>query len=280
MSEKGDGMIRTAIATTMTAANILMWSPVVQASEADDLLDALGVPQIVEIMRAEGLEYGGTLAEDMIPGGATGGWDATVDRIYDRTRMLETVRAVFRQEFGDADSAPLLEFFSSETGQQVVRLELSARTAMREQEIEDAARAAYRDLEGTDSETLSKISDFVEANDLIEANLVGALNANYMFYLGLVDGGALEMSEADILTEVWSSEEETRSDTREWVYAFLLMAYRPLPDGVVEDYTQLSMTDPGRALNRALFAGFNEMYDDISYALGMAVARQMQVQEL
>lgn len=280
MSEKGDGMIRTAIATTMTAANILMLSPVVQASEADDLLDALGVPQIVEIMRAEGLEYGGTLAEDMIPGGATGGWDATVDRIYDRTRMLETVRAVFRQEFGDADSAPLLEFFSSETGQQVVRLELSARTAMREQEIEDAARAAYRDLEGTDSETLSKISDFVEANDLIEANLVGALNANYMFYLGLVDGGALEMSEADILTEVWSSEEETRSDTREWVYAFLLMAYRPLPDGVVEDYTQLSMTDPGRALNRALFAGFNEMYDDISYALGMAVARQMQVQEL
>jgi hypothetical protein len=42
----------------------------------------------------------------------------------------------------------------------------------------------------------------------------------------------------------------------------------------------LSRTDAGRALNRALFAGFNKMYDDISYALGMAVAREMQVQEL
>ena len=41
-----------------------------------------------------------------------------------------------------------------------------------------------------------------------------------------------------------------------------------------------SQTDPGRALNRALFAGFNKMYDDISYARGMAVAREMQVQEL
>ncbi|HKK96839.1 MAG TPA: hypothetical protein VJ928_01570, partial [Marivita sp.] len=181
---------------------------------------------------------------------------------------------------GDADFAPLLEFFTSETGQQIVSLELSARTAMRDEEIEDAARAAFRDLEGTESETLATISDFVETNDLVEANLVGSLNANFMFYLGLVDGGGLEMTEQDILTEVWSSEEETRADTREWVYAFLLMAYRPLEDGVVEDYTELSRTDPGRALNRALFAGFNKMYDDISYALGLAVARQMQVQEL
>jgi hypothetical protein len=190
------------------------------------------------------------------------------------------VQDVFATEFGDADTEPLLAFFSSETGQQIVSLELSARNAMRDEEIEDAARAAFRDLEGTNSQPLAVIEEFVETNDLVEANLVGALNANYMFYLGLVDGGALRMSESDILTEVWSSEEETRQDTREWVFSFLLMAYRPLEDGVVEDYTELSRTEPGRALNRALFAGFNKMYDDISYALGMAVAREMQVQEL
>ena len=273
-------MLRTYLATAATGLSVAFWSMPADASEVDDLLDALGVPQIVEIMRAEGLEYGDTLAADMIPGGSTGGWTNTVARIYDEARMLETVRGVFTQEFGAADPTDLLAFFTSETGQQVVSLELSARTAMREDEIEDAARAAFRDLEGTDSETLSTISEFVDTNDLIEANLVGALNANYMFYLGMVDGGALQMSEQDILTEVWSSEEETRSDTREWVYAFLLMAYRPLEDGVVEQYTELSKTDAGRALNRALFAGFNQMYDDISYALGLAVARQMQVQEL
>ena len=272
--------MRQFLATVAVSGCFAVSGSVVHAGEVDDLLDALGVPQIVEIMRAEGLEYGDTLAADMVPGGSTDGWRATVDRIYDEARMLETVRGVFTQEFGTADIDPLIEFFESDLGQQVVSLELSARTAMREQEIEDAARAAFRDLEGTDSATLATIADFVDTNDLVEANLVGALNANYMFYLGLVDGGALEMSEQDILTEVWSSEEETRTDTREWVFAFLLMAYRPLEDGVVEDYTELSQTDPGRALNRALFAGFNEMYDDISYALGMAVARQMQVQEL
>ena len=273
-------MLRTQLATMATGLACAFWSAPAVASDVDDLLDALGVPQIVGIMRAEGLEYGDTLAADMVPGGSTEGWRATVDRIYDEARMLETVRAVFTQEFATADLEPLVTFFGSEAGQQIVSLELSARTAMREQEIEDAARAAFRDLDGTDSETLGTISEFVDTNDLVEANLVGSLNANYMFYLGLVDGDALEMSEQDILTEVWSSEEETRSDTREWVFAFLLMAYRPLEDGVVERYTALSKTDPGRALNRALFASFDEMYDDISYALGMAVARQMQVQEL
>lgn len=273
-------MIRTMMTAAATGLCVLAWSLPGWAAPSDDLLDALGVPQIVDIMRDEGIEYGDTLARDMVPGGATAGWDATMRRIYDEDRMIATVREVFAREFGDADAAPLLEFFTSETGEQIVRLELSARDAMREDEIEDAARDAFRDLEGSGSETLGAISDFVEANDLVEANLVGALNANYMFYLGLVDGGALQMTESDILTEVWSSEEETREDTREWVFGFLLMAYRPLAEGVVEDYTELSRTEAGRALNRALFAGFNKMYDDISYALGMAVAREMQVQEL
>ena len=273
-------MIGTMLRSAATAAAVIAWCAPAWASPTDDLLDALGVPQIVDIMREEGVEYGETLATDMVPGGVTEGWTATVDRIYDEARMLATVQEVFAAEFGDTDPTTLLEFFGSETGQQIVSLELSARNAMREDEIEDAARAAFLDLDGTESEALAAISDFVETNDLIEANLVGALNANYMFYLGLVDGGAIQMSEEDILTEVWTSEAETRADTREWVFAFLLMAYRPLEEGVVEKYTDLSRTEAGRALNRALFAGFNKMYDDISYALGRAVARQMQVQEL
>lgn len=273
-------MVGAIVRAAATGAALIAWSLPTWASPTNDLLKALGVPQIIEIMRDEGIEYGDTLAADMIPGGGTENWSSTVARIYDEDRMLATVEEVFSAEFGDTDPAALLEFFESETGQQIVSLELSARNAMREDEIEDAARAAFNDLDGTTSGPLAAISEFVATNDLVEANLVGALNANYMFYLGLVDGGALRMSESEILTEVWSSEEETRADTREWVYAFLLMAYRPLADGVVEEYTELSRTDAGRALNRALFAGFNRMYDDISYALGMAVARQMQVQEL
>ncbi|MCL3882570.1 DUF2059 domain-containing protein [Marivita sp. GX14005] len=273
-------MIRTLTKAAAAGLFVLASAGAGAAQQIDDLLGALGVPQIVEIMRAEGLDYGKTLGDDMLPGGATDRWRQTVDRIYDDARMLETVKRGFAEEFGEADADPLIAFFTSDTGEQIVDLELSARQAMRDEEIEEAARGAYRDLVGTDSDLLETLRDFVTVNDLVEANLVGSLNANYKFYLGLVDGGGIDMSEADILTEVWSSEEDTREDTREWVYAFLLMAYRPLPEGAIEDYTALSETEPGKALNRALFAGFNEMYEDISYALGLAIGRQMQVQEL
>lgn len=246
----------------------------------DELLDAMGVPEVISIMRDEGLAHGEELGRDMIPGGSTAGWREIVSRIYDETRMLDSVRAGFAETLAETDLEPLLAFFRSEAGQDIVRLELSARRAMTDEDVEEAARGAFRGVEGTASPVLEEIREFVAVNDLVDANLVGALNANYMFYMGLVDGGALQMSEQEILAEVWSSEEETRADTREWVYAFLLMAYRPLEDGVVQSYTELSRTPEGRALNRALFDGFNGMYDDISYALGLSVARQMQVQDL
>ena len=110
--------------------------------------------------------------------------------------------------------------------------------------------------------------------------MVGAMNASMQFYGGLVDGGALELSQDEILRDVWEQEEETRTDTREWVHGFLLMAYGPLEDSTLKTYTALSETPAGEAMNRALFAGFDRMYGDISYALGRAAARQMQTQDL
>ena len=88
------------------------------------------------------------------------------------------------------------------------------------------------------------------------------------------------MTEEEILSEVWAQEEDTRSDTREWLYAFLLVAYRPLSDAVLDEYVALSASPEGRAMNRALFAGFNAMYDEISYGLGLAAAQQMLGEEL
>jgi hypothetical protein len=120
----------------------------------------------------------------------------------------------------------------------------------------------------------------VEANDLVEANVAGALNASFHFYRGLVEGGAFSMSESDILNEVWGQEEDTRQDTREWLYGFLLLAYRKMADPALETYIDLSASEQGRRLNIALFAGFNRMYDEISYALGLAAAREMQGQDL
>lgn len=250
------------------------------AAPGEALLEAMRVPEIVQVMREEGLDYAQEMGEDLLPGGATRGWRAVVSQVYDTEAMEEVVRGQFIDSFAGTEAGPLLDFFTSEDGQRVVDLEITARRTLIDDDLEASAREAYQALDGTDDPRLEQIEAFVEANDLVEANVVGAMNASYQFYLGLVDGGAFEMTEEEILSEVWAQEEDTRIDTREWLYAFLLVAYRPLSDAVLDEYVALSASPEGRAMNRALFAGFNAMYDEISYGLGLAAAQQMLGEEL
>jgi hypothetical protein len=252
------------------------------------LMEVTGLDRIIALMREEGLAYGADLDTDMLGGGGGRTWAALVDRIYDVDEMTALVHGAFRAAFGDADPAPLIAFFESETGRQIISLEVAAREAFMDDSIEDAAREAFRlvapDLDapsprGLDPH-LSAIDAYVTVNDLVGFNVMGAMNANVLFYRGLVDGGAFAMTEAEILSDVWLQEEETRAETREWVYAFLMLAYQPLDPAQINAYADLSATPEGRAMNRALFEAFGVMYGEVSRALGLALARQMQGEEL
>lgn len=252
----------------------------VRAEPVEDLLSALRMDEMLEVMREEGVAYGAELAQDMLPGGDSARWQALLTQIYDTDKMRTVVRNGFDDTLKGRDLTQVTTFFDTDLGQSITALELSARRAMADDSVEEAARETYRSLQGEETPRVAQITRFIEANDLLEANVAGALNASFRFFSGLVDGGGLAMSESEILTDVWSQEEETREDTQEWLYAFLLLAYQPLEDDELEAYIDLSTSEQGRALNRALFAGFNTMYDDISYALGLAAAQMMQQQDL
>ncbi|MDO6729440.1 hypothetical protein Q4577_05370 [Marinovum sp. 2_MG-2023] len=271
---------------SLATAALIAIAPVAHAEPlraTDNLLDMLGLQETVAVMRREGMDYGNELAEEMLPGGAGASWSRMVAQIYDTTRMEDVVRdgfaAAWEQE--GRELGEVTAFFASTAGAEIVRLEVSARDAMTDPDVEDAARAAYRDRSDQDDDPrLAMIDQFIDNNDLIDANVVGAMNSSYEFYAGLVDGGAFEMSEEEILGVVWESEAESRADTREWLFAYMMMAYQPLDDAALGDYVAISASDAGKALNRALFAGFDQMYTEISYALGLALAHQMTAQEL
>lgn len=249
-------------------------------AEIDNLFGLLRIDEMLQVMRDEGIDYGDSLADDMLPGGTGPGWQAIVQRIHDTEKMGAVLRASFDDSFAGADAAPLLEFFGSDSGQRIVGLELEARRAFLDADFSDAALENFRSQDETYEPHLAAIDRFVAVNDLIEYNVSGALNANYMFFLGLAEGGAINLSEEDMLREVWATEEGTRTDTREWIYAYLMTAYDPLSVAEIDAYTALSETGPGQALNQALFAGFDEMYKMISLSLGLALARQMQGESL
>jgi len=251
-------------------------------AEVAPLLDALGLNELLPIMRAEGLAYSEELALDMFPGRGGPRWESLVDRIYGVERMSEIMTTEMARDLDSAEIAPVMEFFTSELGRRIVRLEISAREALLEPSVEDASKSALAVMRERDDPRLEVLERFVQANDLIESNVVGALNSNWAFYQGLDAGGAFQgaLSEQEMLADVWEQEPMIRADTTDWVFSYLAMAYQPLSDEEIDLYTALSNTPEGEALNTALFAAFDRMFTTISRDLGLAAATFMMGEDI
>lgn len=252
------------------------------STDVEALFDSLQMEQITEIMQSEGIAYGRTIAGDMFPDRDGAEWAATVAGIYDIEMMQAKVRTDFETALGDADIAPLLAFFQTEQGRMFVELEVSARRAMLDDAVktasEDAAAIAMKDR----GPRFQLLAEFIESSDLVEPNVVGALNSNFAFYMGLMDGGAFDgaLTQDQILTDVWAQEADIRANTTDWLYSFLLMAYAPMSDTDIHSYIAFSKSPSGEVLNRVLFSSYDEMFDQISYNLGQSAAKMMAAKEL
>ncbi len=275
-------MIRRLAAAAAFAALPFAATAQSDAPSPSALLTAVGIEDVLDIMREEGISYATELAGDLFPGRGGAQWSAMVERIYDREAMEEAVRSRAEPALSEAEVAELTAFFTSETGRRIVSLEISARRALLDEAVEEMSEESYAAALEEGDPRLDLLEAFVEANDLVERNVVGALNSNYAFYAGLADGGAFdfELTEDQILRDVWGQEPDIRTDTTEWLYSYLYLAYRPLSDDELEAYIALSSSDAGQALNGALFEGFDAMFNGISAALGLAAAQFMGGQEL
>jgi hypothetical protein len=267
------------------SALVLAAAPVAVVAQGDDataLYDALRLTEMVGIMREEGLAYGTQIGADMFGATPPADWITTVEAIYDPARMEAQVIAALAEATAGQDLGPIVAFFTSEPGATFIDLEVSARRALLDDEVEQMAKEAAAVALADETPLAAQVGRFVAVNDLVETNVVGAMNSTYAFYLGLMDGGGFpaEMTEDDILSDVWAQEPQIRANTEEWVYSFLLLAYGPAAEGDLEAYIAFSETDPGRAANRAVFAAFDGVFEDISLALGRAAARYMATQEL
>lgn len=275
-------MLRHAATAAAVAAICALGSGPTAAADAARLFEAVGMPQVIEVMREEGLGYGETIRADLLGGAGGASWTAAVSAIYDVGAMQSQMRDGFEARLRGVDVEPLLDFFESERGQRIVEGEVAVRRAFLDDAVEEAAGLALAELRVNDPDRYGLLRAFVEANDLVESNVMGAMNSNYAFYMGLMQGRAFDdaMTEQQILSDVWSQEDSIRVDTEDWVFAYLGLAYDSLSDADLEAYIALSRTTEGRALNRALFASFNDVFVDISHRLGAEAARFLVGQDI
>ncbi len=255
---------------------LLVLLPVsVAHADTDALYRALALGDVLKIMVEEGRQHGERLEEEMFPGRGGQSWKRRVDEIYEFGRMSAEVRRTFARALEGVDVAPLVAFFDSPLGRRIVSLEISAREALLDGDVEDALTERVRSMRRQQDPRLDLIEAFAEANDLVESNVAGALTSNYAFFRGLAEGGAFEdrPSDDEVLVDVWDQEDDVRDETRDWVLVYLTLAFQPLEDAEVEAYIALSRTTEGRALNHALFAAFDPVFARISHDLGRGAAR-------
>jgi hypothetical protein len=275
----GLALSQAPVAQAQSQGDAAQAQSVIDAPRIAALTDTMRMGDIIEVMRQEGLDYGITLSAEMFPGKGGAQWDAMVSLIYNTDTMRKRFEAglLTALQGAEDDLGAIEAFFGSEQGQTILKLEIEARRALLDQEVEDAAKLSWEDLRAEGGARVEKLTRFAEVNDLIESNVMGALNSNLAFYRGLAESGAFpqDMTEDQMLSDVWSQEADVRAETTDWLFPFLALAYQPLSDDTLDAYVAFSESPAGQRMNAALFAAFDGVFTQISYDLGRAAAKQM-----
>lgn len=282
-------MLRSVLLCAALAAAMAAPAPAfaqTQAMQPDiaALSQTLNIDSLIAVMRDEGLANSAQMEADLFPGQGGAAWAVVVDNIYDAPRLREKFdTALTKALLNDpATAAAMQGFFGSALGQRIIALEVEARRTLLDDAAVETATQTWTKLQADKTPRAAQIERFAQANDLIESNVMGALNANFAFYRGMAAGGAFPqpMSESDMLAEVWAQESAIRQETADWLYPFLTLAYQPLTDTELDSYIAFSDSAAGKKANAAIFAAFDAMFVHISQELGQSAARVMAGQAI
>ncbi|MEO0403074.1 MAG: hypothetical protein AAF214_11920 [Pseudomonadota bacterium] len=235
----------------------------------NQLVNVMGVPALIQAFSEEGVGAGETINQNFLSGQGGDVWAETVRRLYDPAR-LEVELTASLAEVLDADVASqALLFFESEIGAKVIALEVAARQAMQNADLEATARAAGAQAGET-------VVDFLALRNLIERNTTAAITAQTAFFAGLVETSG----RADVAPDIQEQRSTIMAETESWLRGYYALIQSPLSADEVAIYTAFWDTDVGKALDDAMFAAFGASYASLSYGLGQAAGRLLPQNEL
>lgn len=248
------------------------------------LSDLIDITSLIDVMRAESRENALGVDEDLLDGRGGAAWRVAVDQIYDPAKLRVRFDSALDDALKDAPEAraEMARFFASDLGQRVVALEIAARRALLDPTTETATKTLWDQAFDAKSPRAAQIERFSQSNDLIESNVMGAMNSNLAFFKSLSAAGAFAdpLPEDEMLAQVWSQEDAIRSETADWLYPFLLLAYQPLSDSEFDSYIDFSESADGKKVNAAVFAAFGALFVQLSSELGTAAGKLMTGEEI
>lgn len=242
------------------------------------LRETLQLRDISVTLSQEGLAYGAAIEEEVLGGQGGFYWSQNVGAIYDPDRIENALGAALEDGLDSSSRMDILTFFDTELGQRILRLENEARVVIADPDLEAAAIESFAAVSETDR--AQAIRRFVQVNALVEYNVRGTQISNFEFQRGILKASGDQVDEVGLARIIDAQEDEVRQSVSEWIHAYLMLAYAPLTGDELASYISFSESPSGRALNTALFAGFEDLYRDISADLGRAAGRALNASDL
>ena len=251
--------------------------------------DALRMDETLQIMAREADASTAEIAPELFGGTVPDEWTQALAALFDPVTSRAAFDAGLAAAIANRDPTVLagaITFYQSPLGLEVLALELSARAALLDMDVESAAKQSWADLQAdpmpASAARVALIAELVAAGDLIESNVSSALNGNLAFFQGMAESGGLgaTMSDQDMLAEVRSQEADLRAQTQDWIFPFLAMAYTPLSDQDLRRYIDFANSPSGKALSNVLFLAFDQMSTQQSRGMGLAAGRIMAGQDI
>lgn len=256
-----------------------------QAALADRLWRVMRMDGMMQVVRDEAVTEAERLAAEGVIAGAGLPWPKIVTSIHDPADLGQAFRDGLEDALPGLDEDLVgegLNFYDSPLGRRLLALESSARLEMLDPDVEARAREAFmRDL-SRDGDRSSLIRRIIREADLVTPNVVSGLNATMAFSQGFAEGGGYDMppDSGQMAAEAWAQQEQIEADAAAWLEGFLMAAYADVDDDDMRTYAEFAISDRGRSLANALFAGFDRVFVETSYRMGFAAAIRGDGREL
>ena len=251
-----------------------------RADAISDLYDALQMDRVNEIIRVEGIRDAQGTGEAYLSANSVQRFVDQAKSVYQLDIMEKDFKRLLTENLSTSDANEILLFYRRPIGKIASELEVSARVAISETEIEEMAKTKLREATALKNTRLDEIESVIKTLELVEQNLIGAYAAQFAFMYELSKLGVLELSRQEMIDIITNDEEKLKGEILEWLMAFSHMAYAPMSDEEFSVYNDFSKSDLGIALNKALFSVYNEMAKDQSQSLANILGEFMKSEDL
>jgi len=251
-----------------------------KADAISDLYDALQMDRVNEIIRVEGIRDAQGTGEAYLSANSVERFVDQAKSVYQLDIMEKDFKRLMTENLSTSDANEILLFYRRPIGKIASELEVSARVAISETEIEEMAKTKLKEAKALKNTRLDEIESVIKTLELVEQNLIGAYAAQFAFMYELSKLGVIELSRQEMIDIITNDEEKLKGEILEWLMAFSHMAYAPMSDEEFSVYNDFSKSDLGIALNRALFSVYNEMAKDQSQSLANILGEFMKSEDL